>query len=142
MKLSIGIGFVLISLGLISLCYFLNFEIFFNQILGLFFILSGLFFAYLGLKFIFAYSNYNRLIKKGFKVKAHITEIKRTLLGEGNLPDYVIEVFYKHPDNQKIYHTEFEYFGDVNSNNLLKKGKEVDILIDPQDPENIYYESL
>ena len=82
------------------------------------------------------------MINKGVKVKAHIVEIKRTLLNVNHLPEYIVEVFYKHPkDNQMIY-TEFEYFGDVNKNIEIKKGKEIDILIDPQNPENIFFKNV
>ncbi len=98
--------------------------------------------GYLGFNYLFDYLNHSRLIKKGLKVKAHIIEIKRGLLGENHLPDYIIEVFYKHPNTEKIYYTEFEYFGDVNANEILKKGRDVDILIDPQNPENIYFSNV
>ena len=41
-----------------------------------------------------------------------------------------------------MIYTEFEYFGDVNKNIEIKKGKEIDILIDPQNPENIFFKNV
>ncbi|MDM1071054.1 hypothetical protein HX001_00945 [Empedobacter brevis] len=142
MKLLIAIGCLTLSLGFVLLCSFLNLEIFFNQLLGVVFLFCSLLTGYLGFNYLFDYLNYTRLINKGVKVKAHIIEIKRSLLGENHLPDYIIEVFYKHPNNEKIYYTEFEYFGDINANKILQKGKDVDILIDPQNPENIYFKNV
>lgn len=142
MKLSIAIGCLSFSLGFILLGSFLNLDVFFNQLLGVIFLLSSLLLGYLGFNFLFDYLNHTRLVKKGLKVKAHITEIKRSLLGENHLPDYIVEVFYTHPNTEKVYYTEFEYFGDVNANEVLKKGKDVDILIDPQNPENIYFKNV
>lgn len=142
MKLSIAIGCLLLSVGFVLLCSFLNLEIFFNLLLGIIFLLCSLLMGYLGFNFLFDYLNRTRLLKKGLKVKAHIIEIKRSLLGENHLPDYVVEVFYTHPNTEKIYYTEFEYFGDVNADERLKKGKDVDILIDPQNPENIYFKNV
>lgn len=142
MKLSIAIGCLILSLGFVLICSFLNLGVFFNQLLGVVFLFCSLFIGYLGFVNLFDYLNHSRLLNKGVKVKAHIIEIKRGLLGENHLPDYIVEVFYKHPNTEKIYYTEFEYFGDVNANEILKKGKDVDILIDPQNPENIYYKNV
>ncbi len=142
MKLYIGIGYVTLSIGLVLLCKFLNFELFFDKFLGFIILISSLTAAYYGGASITNYFDYNRIIKKGLKVKAHIVEVKRTLLIVNHLPEYIVEVFYNHPnDNKKVY-TEFEYFGDVNKNTYLKKGKEIDILIDPQNPENIYFKNV
>lgn len=142
MKLLIGIACVAFGLGLFILCFLLNFDMISYQILGLFLLITSLAVIHLGFKFIFDYRNYIRLVKQGLKVKAQVIDIKRTLLGVNNLPDYVVEVFYTHPDSKKIYYTEFEYSGDVNTNDMLKKGNEVDILIDPQDPNNIFYSNI
>ena len=141
MKLSIAIGCLILSLGFVLSGSFLNLDIFFNQLLGIVFLFCSLIMGYLGFNFLFDYLNHSRLVNKGLKVKAHIIEIKRTLLGEKHIPDYIVEVFYTHPNTDKVYYTEFEYFGDVNSNEILKKGKEVDILIDPQNPENVYFKN-
>ncbi|WP_413532080.1 hypothetical protein [Empedobacter brevis] len=141
MKLLIAIGSFILSLGFVLACSFLNLGVFFNQLLGIVFLFGSIFMGYLGFVYLFDYLDHSRLLKKGVKVKAHIIEIKRGLLGENHLPDYVVEVFYKHPSTKQIYYTEFEYFGDVNASEILKKGKDVDILIDPQNPENIYYKN-
>lgn len=141
MKLSIAIGCLILSSGFILICPFLNLDIFFNLLLGIIFLFCSLFIGYLGFSFLFDYLNHSRLIKKGVKVKAHIIEIKRSLLGENHMPDYIIEVFYTHPSTRRTYYTDFKYFGDVNENEVLKKGKDVDIFIDPKNPENIYFKN-
>lgn len=142
MKLYTGISLVILSLGLVLLCKFLNFEFLFDKFLGFLILFSSLSASYFGVRNISDFFDYNRMINKGVKVKAHIVEIKRTLLNVNHLPEYIVEVFYKHPkDNQMIY-TEFEYFGDVNKNIEIKKGKEIDILIDPQNPENIFFKNV
>ncbi|WP_313377279.1 hypothetical protein [Chishuiella sp.] len=142
MKLLIGIACVAFGLGLFILCFLLNFDMISYQILGLFLLIISLAIIHLGFKFIFDYRNYIRLVKQGLKVKAQVIDIKRTLLGENNLPDYVVEVLYTHPSNKKVYYSEFEYSGDVFNNEDLKKGHEVDILIDPENPNNIFYSNM
>ena len=41
-----------------------------------------------------------------------------------------------------MYYTEIEYIGDVKNDVSIKKGKEIDIIIDPQNPNNIYFKNL
>ena len=142
MKLYVGVGLVILSLSLILLCNFLDFNQLFDKLLGFVILISSLLTAYFGVRRIFSFFDYNRIIKKGLKVKAHIVEIKRTLLSVNHIPEYIVEVFYKHPNTNQMYYTEFEYFGDVKNNVSIKKGKEIDIIIDPQNPNNIYFKNL
>lgn len=142
MKLYVGVGLVILSLSLILLCNFLDFNQLFDKLLGFVILISSLLTAYFGVRRIFSFFDYNRIIKKGLKVKAHIVEIKRTLLSVNHIPEYIVEVFYKHPNTNQMYYTEFEYFGDVRNDVSIKKGKEIDIIIDPQNPNNIYFKNM
>jgi hypothetical protein len=142
MKLLIGIVFITLSVSLVLLCKFLNLYLIIDKFLALFIMIMSLFSAYFGLKNLTSYFDYNRLKNKGLKVKAQIVEVKRTLLNVNQLPEYIVEVFYNHPTDNKIVFTEFEYFGDLNKNRYLQKGKEIDILIDPQNRENIYFKNV
>ena len=142
MKLYVGVSLVILSLGLVLLCSFLDFNQLFDKLLGFVILISSLLAAYLGVSRILSFFDYNRIIKKGLKVKAHIVEIKRTLLSVNHIPEYIVEVFYKHPTTEEMYYTEFEYFGDVKNDVLIKKGKEIDIIIDPRNPDNIYFKNL
>ncbi len=142
MKLSIGIGAIVLGICAVLVCCFLNFNLFFNQVLAFLLGIACILVFYIGIIHLIQYFQNNRLIKKGLKVKAQIIEIKRTLLGVNSLPEYIVEVSYKHPNNKKIYYSEFEYCGDVIHDKKVKKGNEVDILIDPQNPENIYFHNV
>lgn len=136
MRFYIGILSIIASLTILMVSFFLlDFSYLFEKMVAtLLFILAG-FLIISGINNLTIFYKQRRVILSGYKTRARIVKVQRTLLAIKSAPNYILEVIYEHPKNHKYYQTFLDYYESFAEGNNPSENQYIDIVIDPANPD-------
>lgn len=135
MRYYIGLCSVLASLALITATiYIFNFSVLFEKLLAGFIFIVATVLMIFGIHSITMFKQYKRVLRRGVKTKARVIQIKRSIIGIKNAPQYMLEVIYEHPLTHDLYQTFVDYTDEKKFDYKPDEDEIIDIVIDPNNP--------
>ncbi|MBS7333947.1 DUF1574 domain-containing protein [Faecalibacter bovis] len=136
MRFYVGILSIVICLLILAIpIFFLDFTFLFEKLVGtLLLIISGLFLIS-GINNLTIFYTKRKVLNKGYKTKARIVKVQKTLLAIKSAPNYILEVIYEHPKNHKLYHTFLDYYASISEEKNISENQYIEIVIDPKNPD-------
>lgn len=143
MRFYIGILSIITSLIILTVPIFLlDYSYLFEKLVATLLIVVTIFLLISGINNLSTFYKFRKIKNSGYRTKAKIIKVQRTLLAIKSAPNYILEVIYEHPKNHKNYQTYLDYYNDSQMGKDFLENQYIDIIIDPENPDIVMQKSL
>lgn len=143
MRFYIGILSVITSIIILAgSILLLNFSYLFEKFVAMILFAIAGFLIISGVHNLTIFYQKRRIINNGYKTRAKIVKVQKTLLALKSAPNYILEVIYEHPQSHKNYQTFLDYYDEVSEGTNPNENQYIDILIDPDNPDIVVQKTI